>query len=368
MPQIIPKAVRLLQYPGRYTTRLLQEVEIQTGLRCSKPSEVWLKLTERCNCRCRMCTIWEKNRSAKGELSTKEWKTVLTGLRQWLGKKHIWFTGGEPFLRKDCLDLIRHAAESGLSTGVITNGVLLHPERMQEVIESGLNEYHVSIDSLHPEIHDHLRGLSGTHKRAMDNVLALKKALQKKEATLKIVIKTIIMGYNSVEILPLVDWVQEQGFDEIKFQPLESSLESEDDPLWFERSPYWQAPHHKQVFFQMLESLIDRKKAGAPICNSLVELQHFQMYFKDPAAAYEAAKNHTLSGAQKNICRSGVSWMEILSRGGLRMCRHMPPLGDIRSAASPEQFWKDRLRCWENQETECFAKAGNNQRDSIGPI
>lgn len=343
----------IIQNPGYYYNRFLQELEFRTGISCSKPSEVWLKLTERCNCRCLMCDIWKQNLSADGELTTEDWKNVIFGLRQWLGEKHIWFTGGEPFLRKDCIDLIKYGSSIGLSIAVITNGILLRPDQMRLLIEAGLKEYHVSIDSMDPQIHDNLRGIKGAHIRATENVLALKDALNRSGKKMKIVIKTIIMGYNSKEILPLVEWTEKNGFDEIKFQPLESNLEGKDDPFWFIKSLYWPKGEGVSQVAEIMDELILKKERGAKIYNSTTELKNIKEYFLKPVDKYEQAKAHILGSSQQGQqCKGAMTWMEILSRGGLRMCRYMPPQGDIR-IKSPQDFWKNRPCCWRNPAKFC---------------
>lgn len=343
----------IINNPQYYFNRLLQEIELHTSIRCSRPSEVWLKLTERCNCRCQMCEIWKENRDAKGELTTNDWKKVLLGLREWLGKRHIWFTGGEAFLRPDCIELIGYGSSLGLSIGVITNGILLTPSKMPLLIEAGLNEYHVSIDSMNPEIHDYLRGIPGAHTRATENVLALKDCLDRSGKEMKIVIKTIIMGYNAKEIIPLAEWAERNRFDEIKFQPLESNLEGMDNPHWFNSSPYW--PKGKEVgeLAEVIDELIKKKQAGSIIYNSILELGNIREYFLNPVVFYEQTKNHTLtSKKQGRQCKSAAGWMEILSKGGLRMCRYMPPQGDIRTK-TPREFWMNRPVCWKNP-THCY--------------
>ena len=350
--------IKAIQKNARFIFEsLLQEVELRTGYRCSKPSEVWLKLTERCNCRCQMCNIWKQHRVADGELTSQDWKKVLRGLRQWLGKRHIWFTGGEPFLRKDCIELIGYSSSIGLSIGVITNGILLRPDDMPFLVESGLREYHVSIDSMDSEIHDHLRGISGAHKRASENVLALKDFLNQTGKKMKIVIKTIIMGYNAKEILPLVEWTEKCGFDEIKFQPLESNLEGGDDPQWFDRSPYWPKGKEVNELGVIMDELMVKKGGGGKIYNSIPELKNMKEYFLEPVTKYEQVKNHNLLGEKQSLqCRIALAWMEILSHGGLRMCRHMPPQGDIRTT-TPREFWKNRIECWKNPVQFCFRGA-----------
>jgi MoaA/NifB/PqqE/SkfB family radical SAM enzyme len=303
-----------------------------------------------------MCDIWKQNLSADGELTTKDWENVLSGLRQWLGGKHIWFTGGEPFLRKDCIDLIRYGSSIGLSIAVITNGILLRPDQMRPLIEAGLKEYHVSIDSMDSQTHDNLRGIKGAHKRATKNVLALKDAINRSSKKMKIVIKTIIMGYNRNDILPLVEWVEKNGFDEIKFQPIESNLEGMDDHQWFNSSPYWPKGEEVNELIKIMDELIRKKQAGSNIYNSIEEMNNTKEYFMNPVASYEKAKNHTLpNNNQTQQCKSATDWMEILSHGGLRMCRYMSPQGDIRST-TPKKFWLNRTKCWRDPSSLCFKR------------
>src|SRR5690606_41206113 len=55
------------------------------------------------------------------ELTAEEWKGVLAKLKRWLGPFNLTFTGGEPFLRKDILDIFRFAADNGIMTTVVSN-------------------------------------------------------------------------------------------------------------------------------------------------------------------------------------------------------------------------------------------------------
>lgn len=343
IPGALQGGTRKLEH---YLDHLLRELELRSGLPCSKPAQVWLKVTERCNCRCRMCDIWKHNTSSQGELTTKEWKRVLQGLRDWLGKRHIWFTGGEPFLRPDFVELIRHASDSGFSTGVITNGILLNRESILEILDAGLSEFHVSIDSMDPEVHDDLRGLKGAFQKAMENTMLVKALSEENHSAIRIVLKMVIMGKNSETILPLVRWAKSHGLDEIKFQPLESNLEGKLDPHWFETSPLWPRGEEMGRTLEILDELIRVKLSGTPIHNTVQEFREMRNYFIDPVAYYERVKNHAIKRSeQQERCRSGVGQMEILSRGGLRFCLHMPPKGDVRSTA-PSQLWRNRSDCW----------------------
>ena len=75
----------------------------------------------------------------KRELSTEEWKIILEKAWQ-VGIPHVVFTGGEPTLRDDLLDLIKEAERLGIVTGLLTNGYrLVEKKYFQSLLLSGLD-------------------------------------------------------------------------------------------------------------------------------------------------------------------------------------------------------------------------------------
>jgi len=78
------------------------------------------------------------------ELSTSEWKTILD--KSWkAGIPHIVFTGGEPTLREDLPELIRHAETLGQVSGLLTDGLrLADPAYLESILQTGLD--HIMID------------------------------------------------------------------------------------------------------------------------------------------------------------------------------------------------------------------------------
>ena len=87
------------------------------------PSTAVLELTSRCNHFCLFCSCpWEYDKNYKNtELTTKEWFDVIDKYIE-NGVNHITFTGGEPLMREDLLDIIGYARKKGLSLGLISNG------------------------------------------------------------------------------------------------------------------------------------------------------------------------------------------------------------------------------------------------------
>ncbi|MFC2052755.1 radical SAM protein [Chloroflexota bacterium] len=125
----------------------------------SAPYRMDLAITYRCNNDCPHC--YNARPRNFPELSTGDWKVVLDHLWQ-IGIPHVVFTGGEPTLRTDLCELIRHAENNGQITGINTNGRLLsEPECVNKLVQAGLDHVQITLESHDANIHDtmvHSRG------------------------------------------------------------------------------------------------------------------------------------------------------------------------------------------------------------------
>jgi len=80
------------------------------------------------------------------ELLCEEWKTILDKAWQ-AGIPHIIFTGGEPTLRPDLKDLVRHAEDLGQVTGLLTDGLRLTTlDYFEELLQCGLDHLMITLD------------------------------------------------------------------------------------------------------------------------------------------------------------------------------------------------------------------------------
>jgi len=95
------------------------------------------------------------------ELTTQEWRAFIQTVSHYC--PHLYLFGGEPFVRRDVVELIRAAHARRMVTGINTNGTLLQAREV-ELVDSGLDYMIVSLDG--PEdIHDAIRsaGVRGFH-------------------------------------------------------------------------------------------------------------------------------------------------------------------------------------------------------------
>jgi MoaA/NifB/PqqE/SkfB family radical SAM enzyme len=78
-------------------------------------------------------------KNVERELTTEEWKTVIDKAWQ-AGIPHVVFTGGEPTLRDDLLELIAHAESIGQVSGLLTDGLrLADAALLHELLQTGLD-------------------------------------------------------------------------------------------------------------------------------------------------------------------------------------------------------------------------------------
>lgn len=176
-----------------------------------KPVVVW-NVTRRCNLKCVHCYSQSEDRNYRGELSFDEGKGLIDDLAEF-GSPVILFSGGEPLIRADILDLIRHAAGKGLRAVVSTNGTLITSKLAAQLKQIGLSYVGISLDGLE-EVHDAFRGFQGTFARVMN---AIKNC---QNVGLKVGLRFTINRRNFQDIAGIFDLVEEKGIPRICFYHL----------------------------------------------------------------------------------------------------------------------------------------------------
>jgi MoaA/NifB/PqqE/SkfB family radical SAM enzyme len=124
-----------------------------------------LFLTENCNLRCISCACWRTQ--SHDELSTSEWQSVLQQLVEMRIYK-VNFTGGEPLIRPDAVDLMEFAKRAGVRhMHLNTNGIRLDDEMLSRILDAGVRSFNVSVDGPNALVHDRIRGRIGAFKTTM---------------------------------------------------------------------------------------------------------------------------------------------------------------------------------------------------------
>src|SRR3972149_5713671 len=100
-----------------------------------KPVVVW-NVGQRCNLKCIHCYSQSRDIEYPCELTTKEAKAMLDDIADY-GSPVILFSGGEPLMRTDLLELISYAKQKGLRAVISTNGTLITRDKANELKKFG---------------------------------------------------------------------------------------------------------------------------------------------------------------------------------------------------------------------------------------
>ncbi|MFD2671979.1 polysaccharide pyruvyl transferase family protein [Marinicrinis sediminis] len=150
--------------------------ENKSGSRIMYPKVVNYPITNKCNLRCAMCNVWKPEYAAKKDLTPAE---IYTLFNKPLFKKleHVGISGGEPFVRKDILEVIDafcDALPSLKSVSIITNATLPWTVEKVRLISEKMKQkklhfnLQISIDGV-DEVHDANRGVAGTFNKLWQN-------------------------------------------------------------------------------------------------------------------------------------------------------------------------------------------------------
>jgi MoaA/NifB/PqqE/SkfB family radical SAM enzyme len=162
-----------------------------------RPLVAELFLTENCNLRCVSCACWRE--VTRDELSTEEWKDVLRQLADVRIHK-VNFTGGEPLIRKDAVELMRYARDIGIRhMHLNTNAIRLTDEMRRQVLDAGVRSFNVSVDGPTAATHDQIRGRRGAFDITVRHLEAL--LAERDRRDLKIRMNFTVMRTN-VSALP----------------------------------------------------------------------------------------------------------------------------------------------------------------------
>ncbi len=190
------------------------------------PKGISVLVTKNCNLRCKMCHFYH---SSLGEVKLNpqinkknivDIKVIENLVKNWKGiKPYITLTGGEPTLHPQIEEIIKLIKNKGFVCTMVSNGALLK-EKAEAILDAGLDILAVSIDG-NGEIHDNIRGVSGTYNRAIEAIRGINKLkIKKKTPRPLIFLNTTMLAENLNYFEHLVNLANKLKADGINFQHL----------------------------------------------------------------------------------------------------------------------------------------------------
>jgi len=185
-----------------------------------------IDLTNRCNLDCDFCFA---NARACGFVYEPTFDEIVKMLQLLRDEKPVptpavQFSGGEPTMRSDLVEIIRTAKTAGFpQVQIATNGVRIakEPEFVQQLKDAGLNTVYLHFDGISPETNPFLK----IHERAIENL--------KKVGLGVVLVPTIIRGRNDNEIGGIIRFAIDHiaVIRGVNFQPVAFTGAASDDDV-----------------------------------------------------------------------------------------------------------------------------------------
>ena len=126
--------------------------------------------TYACNFNCGIC-FENAGRFSSDELTTQEAMDMFKDAHS-AGVENIIVSGGEPFMRKDLVDILAYMAKLGLNARIASNGSMLTDEILKRLRDETLaKSFQISLDTLDPDLYSKLHGVSPDMLKNVLNIL-----------------------------------------------------------------------------------------------------------------------------------------------------------------------------------------------------
>jgi pyrroloquinoline quinone biosynthesis protein E len=172
------------------------------------PLGLLAELTHACPLSCAYCSNPLELTKRSEELTTDDWRRVLDEAAD-LGVLQGHFSGGEPLLRRDVVELVGHAAGLGMYTNLVTSAIGLSRPRAEALREAGLDHVQVSIQADEPVLSDRLAGISSFDKK-------MEAARLVKELGWPLTLNVVLHRQNIDRIGAILDRVEELEADRVE--------------------------------------------------------------------------------------------------------------------------------------------------------
>lgn len=176
-----------------------------------KPVVVW-NMTRRCNLKCIHCYSNSADIDYPDELTIEEGKKLIDDLASF-GSPVILFSGGEPLLRPDLLELAQYAVNRKMRAVISTNGTLITKEIAAKLQKIGLSYVGVSLDGLE-KTHDRFRGKKGAFDAAIQGIRNCR------EAGIKVGIRFTVNKHNLLDVAAMFDLLRSEKIERLCFYHL----------------------------------------------------------------------------------------------------------------------------------------------------
>jgi MoaA/NifB/PqqE/SkfB family radical SAM enzyme len=289
-----------------------------------------VKVTTRCNLKCGFCGLWSLPVTRELHLDNYRY---IADLLQELGLARVVITGGEPLLRSDTPEIINLFSRRGFSTTLLTNGTLANESLLKKMVDLGLNDIGISLDSLRPEVIESVCGRKNIWNRIVDSIRLAVSCLP--DGIVEVL--TTVTGNNLHEIPDIVHFVTDNLGAWSVINPVhvppgpDAILSADSDTI----SPPFAIDKVDTVY----DKLLEMKSSGKKILVSNRFLKESRRYLK--------------TGEFHWRCDAGERYFTIFPDGGLAPCSDQKSVANVMDMSAGDFKRSEYLEVVRNDQKNC---------------
>ncbi len=285
-----------------------------------------------------------------------------------MGTREIYLAGGgEPFMHPQIMEFLAHIKKRGLICSVNTNFTLVNQERVQKMVDLGVDHLTVSVWAGTPEVFARTHPNKGeeTFNRLRDTLIALKDA-KKKANTCHPLIKVyhVLSKINYREIEEMVQFTKDVGAESVEFTPMDTMPDKTDYLLLNEDERRWL--HEK-----CLE--LERKRGGAEAPGEPL-LFRWDQFVRRISTSDTVIGEHDRNVIETIPCTVGWSFARVLADGNINFClkSHRIPIGNIYRQTFREVWNSEKQKHYRSKartyikDDPFFTMIGNDPSARVG--
>lgn len=179
---------------------------------------VSIEIIQKCPNNCMHCSSIS-GMNCKEFLKADLIKKVFDGLKK-LNVDELSISGGEPFLHKDLVEIVKYGKQKGFRINIYTSGIMLNEENeviplddsiLLDLSKIGVNKLIFNCQSLKEETYDKIMGTKGNLKLLMQSINS------SKDNNIYTELHFVPMKLNYNEIEDVVNFVKDEKLDRVSF-------------------------------------------------------------------------------------------------------------------------------------------------------
>jgi len=176
-----------------------------------------IELTYLCNLKCIHCYC-RGSEDKDRELNTRQWKKIFDEIQK-EGCIYLTFTGGDPLIRDDFLELYSYAKKNGFIITIFTNGLALNRKIIDYLAKSPPYAIEITLNGITPQTYEAITQVKDSFSKVLENIKKIK------QRNLRLILKSNCLKQNKHEIAKIKAFVdkflgKEKGKYYFKYDPM----------------------------------------------------------------------------------------------------------------------------------------------------